>query len=237
MESLVLIVDDVEMIRETARHFLRHTNVEVVTARDGIDALNVAGERHPSLIYVDILMPRMSGPDFCRAVRNQKWGRGVPLILMLNPEDHDQLADAESAGPDAIIAKPLDRREFLEAGRRLFPVIDRREPRIPCETIFSYEGEGFRGRAHSLDISVGGAYLVCGEHIPRETVLTLTFSLPDNDALTFTTAGRVAWVNHRDASDAANPHLPAGFGVEFQEIPESVKYYLRKYVDGMRERG
>lgn len=235
MEYLVMIVDDTGMIRETARTFLRHTEVDVVTARDGIEAMNLAAVRHPSLIYVDMLMPRMSGPDFCRAVRSRQWGREIPLILMLSPQDQDQRADAEAANPDAIVAKPLDRREFLETGRRFLPVIDRREPRVPCDTLFAFEGEGFRGEAHSLDLSVGGAYLITPVKVPRETILTLTFSLPGNDSLSFTTMGRVAWVNHRDTPGLANPHLPAGFGVEFQEIPETVKYSLRKYVESRRQ--
>lgn len=232
VEQYVLIVDDLGMIRESARHFLRHTPVAVMTAVDGEEALRMVRERKPALIFADILTPRMTGVQLCSTLKGDGDLKKIPVILMLNTDDPQQVDAASRAGADALIPKPLDRREFLDTGRTFFPRIDRREPRIPASIPFTYEGDGYLGSATSLDISVGGTYLLSVEPVPRETILSLTFVLPLHDGVTLSTTGRVAWVNDRRGGELANPHLPAGFGVEFVGSPEPVKYYLRKFVEG-----
>lgn len=234
MEPYVLIVDDLGMVRETARHFLRYTPMEVMTAADGVDALRQVRERKPSLVVADILMPRMNGLQLCAALKEDRELGGVPVLLMLNPDDPDQLEAASLVKADALIAKPLDRREFLEKGRKFLPSIDRREPRVPCAMPVSYEGEGFSGTATSLDISVGGVYLITPDPVPRETVLSLSFTLPPGEGRRFSTSGRVAWVNHPAGGEQVNPHLPAGFGVEFVGCSDVVKFYLRRFVESQR---
>lgn len=229
MYPVVLIVDDFGICRETARSFLRYSMVEVLTARDGAEGFRIATERFPSLIYADMLMPHAGGVELAERLREEPWGDRCPVILMINPDDPSQLEEAERSRAGGFISKPLERREFLAKGRELFPRIDRREPRVPCETIVTYGGEGFVGEASSLDLSVGGMYLVTPDRLPVETSVTLTFTLPGDDLSTLVVDGRVAWANHAGTGRFV-PHLPDGFGVEFRGMPETIRAHLQKFV-------
>jgi two-component system response regulator MtrA len=127
----VLVVDDDPDIRELITWKLGQAGYTTLVAADGEAALAAvaAGDsdgRTPDLILVDWMMPKMSGIDVCRALRQNPITARIPVILLTA---NAQEADVElgfSAGVDDYIAKPFSPREMLS---RIEAVLARSEAR------------------------------------------------------------------------------------------------------------
>lgn len=119
---LVLLVEDDDALRLTTRLVLERQGFDVVTAGDGVEALEVMGDVEPDVALVDVMMPRMDGITFVRRARER---RELPII-MLTARDlpHDQLIGFD-AGADDYVVKPFD-GEVLAA--RLRAVLRRAAP-------------------------------------------------------------------------------------------------------------
>ena len=117
------------------------------------------------------------------------------------------------AGCDDYLTKPIDRRIFLDKGRRYLPDIDRREARVPCRAQVAFSGVDAQAKGLSADLSVGGIFIASEQHLPDNTPVSISFTLPDSNARTIQAQGRVAWRNGPDGQQRL--HLPNGFGVEF----------------------
>ena len=134
------------------------------------------------------------------------------------------------AGCDGYITKPIDRRLFLEMGRRYIPDIDRREPRYSSElpVICSKGAEVVSGV--TADMSIGGLYLAADQTMVQDARVEISFTLPGTPRRIRAIA-RVAWLNHPDGR--VKPRLPAGFGVEFVEInPEDLEV-VKQFLETM----
>ena len=70
MKKTILLVDDNDMFLEIEKEFLQYTNTEVITACDGIEALNIVKAMRPDLIFMDLEMPKMDGASCCRAIKD-----------------------------------------------------------------------------------------------------------------------------------------------------------------------
>lgn len=119
----VLVVEDEEAIRETIADALRDEGYEVECARDGLAALAVLEARLPQcphVILLDLMMPRMNGWAFVRALRELPDLRAlasVPVVLLSAARDLDQ--EARQLGVDGHIAKPFDLGVVLDTVGRL----------------------------------------------------------------------------------------------------------------------
>jgi CheY-like chemotaxis protein len=119
MESLpavILIVDDDPSIRDLFEMLLGDEGYGVLTAADGIQALDVARQEHPDVILVDDTMPRLDGPGFCRAYRDA--GGLAPLVLVSASHQDTVAATALACGAAAYIAKPFDVNAAVETVAR-----------------------------------------------------------------------------------------------------------------------
>ena len=228
--STVLLVDDVKLLLELEKSFLRYTPVEILMAVNGEEALAVARQQTPDLIYLDLHMPTMDGAACCRALKADAALRQIPVIMVTNAGQSEDDALCREAGCDDIITKPLDRREFLAKGRRLLPQVDRREPRTECEVPISYLKDGLPGVGKCIDISAGGMYMATETRIAEETLLALSFALPGAETRPIMARGRVAWSNVNGSGICRKPHLPSGVGIEFLDIAESIRESIRLFV-------
>ncbi len=112
MNHLVLVVDDDEDVAETIERALRRGGYEVLVASRGADALQLARQRRPEIIVLDIMMPGMSGIEVCRHVRaNPQLARIPILFLTAKGEIADKIEGFES-GADDYLTKPFDQREL-----------------------------------------------------------------------------------------------------------------------------
>lgn len=79
---LILVVDDEDPLLGLFRLVLEENGYDVVTARDGHDALAVAEEAQPALIISDVMMPNLDGNGLCQRLRDHPKTRHIPVILM-----------------------------------------------------------------------------------------------------------------------------------------------------------
>ena len=100
----ILVVDDEPLIRDVVVDLLRDEGYTVVTADDGLAALELVQREAPGLVLMDVMMPRMDGRAACRAMRDHGHGVALPIVLMsamTEPADLDP-------GITAFVRKPID---------------------------------------------------------------------------------------------------------------------------------
>lgn len=104
-----LIVDDDARLRRLLVDFLEQSNWQTYEAADGIDALEAARLHHPSIIILDLMMPRLDGMETCRRLRQVSQ---VPIIMLTARDDEvDKLLGLE-LGADDYLVKPFSMREL-----------------------------------------------------------------------------------------------------------------------------
>ena len=109
-QKTILIVDYEQPIREILVYNLKKEGYNTIEASDGITALNIALEKYPDLILLDIMLPKMDGLSVCKRIKNSY---NVP-ILMLTAKDSeiDKILGLE-LGADDYITKPFSVRELI----------------------------------------------------------------------------------------------------------------------------
>lgn len=108
--SRILVVDDETQITRVLKTTLQSQGYEIKTASDGESALNLAMDWIPDLIITDLSMPRMTGIELCRAVRERSQ---VPIIVLSVREEEKNKIDALDAGADDYVTKPFSVNELL----------------------------------------------------------------------------------------------------------------------------
>lgn len=108
MSKTILVVDDDKLIREGLSALLKNAGQTVLEATDGKEGLATALEQHPDLIVTDVRMPNMTGLEMIDAVRADKWGSSVPVVVLTNDETSDSVNHALQAGVTVYLAKNLD---------------------------------------------------------------------------------------------------------------------------------
>jgi len=101
-----LVVDDSVSVRRTMELFARDLGYDVDSAADGVDALERVARRVPSLVLVDLEMPRMNGVELVRALRERPATREVPVIMITSRSSAKHRQLALDAGVDVFLTKP-----------------------------------------------------------------------------------------------------------------------------------
>lgn len=110
MDRKILVVDDEKPIVDILKYNLEKEGFEVLTADNGVSALECALKQNPDLILLDIMLPKMDGFDVCRKVREKL---NVPIIMITaRDEEVDKVLGLE-LGADDYITKPFSVRELI----------------------------------------------------------------------------------------------------------------------------
>ncbi len=112
MGSMVLIVDDEYIGRETLQSVLEGEGYDLEMAENGLQAIEKAKELLPDVILLDVMMPGMTGFEVCRHIRNDPQIAEIPIIILTALDDRESLLNALKAGADDFISKPFDRYEL-----------------------------------------------------------------------------------------------------------------------------
>ena len=121
-KPLVLIVDDEMRMRRVLADYLRAKDYDTAEAADGEEALAVFFERHPDLVLLDVMMPKMDGREVLRTIR--KTHETPVIMLTARSEEEDELQGFE-LGADEYVAKPFSLK-ILSA--RIEAVLRRKAP-------------------------------------------------------------------------------------------------------------
>jgi DNA-binding response OmpR family regulator len=108
--SKILVVEDDLTLLETLEYNLAAEGYEVITAADGLAALEVAREAQPDVIVLDVMLPRLDGLEVCRILRRET---SVPILMLTARADEvDRIVGLE-VGADDYLTKPFSMRELL----------------------------------------------------------------------------------------------------------------------------
>jgi CheY-like chemotaxis protein len=112
--SSILLADDNPHAQRMGSQILSQEGHTVVTVSDGDEAMRYLEENLPDLVMVDTRMPGPSGFEICKHVKSQpKFGR-VKVVLLAGPLEPFDTAEAENAGPDGVLHKPLDAYTLID---------------------------------------------------------------------------------------------------------------------------
>jgi DNA-binding response OmpR family regulator len=219
MSSKVLVVEDDTTLLETLEYNLRRQGYEVYTATDGAMALDLARQKQPDMLILDIMLPVIDGIEVCRLLRQEM----IVPILMLTARDEevDKVVGLE-VGADDYMTKPFSMRELMARVKALL-----RRVRLTKEEVTEEKRlEGEQLKFSDLSINPVRREVICrGEPLrlnPREyelliflarhrgTVLSRDLILErvwgwEYDGGSRTVDVHVHWLREKIESDSANP--------------------------------
>jgi uncharacterized protein (TIGR02266 family) len=224
----ILLVDDVNLFLELEKSFLRREEFEIVTARNGREALAVTRDKRPDLVLMDLHMPEMNGDECCRRIKGDAQLQAIPVVIITQGGREDELELCRKAGCDAILLKPITRHDLLSTVKRLLNIQDRATPRCNARLRVQYGAPPQELlQNYSVNLSTGGMFLETWQVLPLDTPITLEFSLGDDR--TIRCQARVAWVNAPDL--ILKPQLPVGMGLQFIDIPLDQLHAIREFIE------
>jgi len=109
-KTTILVADDEPKILMFVRANLEARGYDVQTARDGVEAVEMAGQAAPDVVVLDVNMPRMDGIEACRRIR--EWGN-MPIIMLSVRGDEKDKVRALDEGADDYVTKPFGLEELL----------------------------------------------------------------------------------------------------------------------------
>ena len=112
MKKTVLVVEDNERNRKLLRTILRHRGFEVVECDDGEPALELAARHAPSLILMDIELPKVSGIEALRRLRADARTAAIPVVAVTASVTSSERERVVAAGFSGYISKPIDVEAF-----------------------------------------------------------------------------------------------------------------------------
>jgi DNA-binding response OmpR family regulator len=106
-KKTILIVEDEEAILSLLSDKLTQNGFEIIQATNGLEGLNFALQKHPDLILVDILMPKIDGMTMLQKLRTDSWGQTIPVIILtnVNPDNNQTLEDINKTHPAYYFVK------------------------------------------------------------------------------------------------------------------------------------
>jgi two-component system alkaline phosphatase synthesis response regulator PhoP len=121
-QSTVLIVDDNPQNVELLQAFLESLPVKIVTAADGVEALEKVAAHKPDLILLDIMMPRMSGFQVCKRVKGDAKTKDIQVLMVTALNELGDIEQATECGTDDFVSKPVNKFELLTRVKSLLRV-------------------------------------------------------------------------------------------------------------------
>ena len=118
-KSKVLIADDNPQILELLEAYLEPLGVQVVLATDGKAACDAVERERPDLILLDIMMPKRSGFEVCRTLKDDPRYRDIPIIMVTALNEAGDIERARECGGDDFLCKPVNKAQLLERVQNL----------------------------------------------------------------------------------------------------------------------
>jgi PAS domain S-box-containing protein len=120
----ILVVDDNRDSAESLAMVLTIMGNETHMAHDGVAAVEAIEKHRPEVVLLDIGLPKLSGHDVCRRVREQSWGKDIVIIALTGWGQEEDRRKSREAGFDGHLVKPVDHAALLELLSSLVPAPD-----------------------------------------------------------------------------------------------------------------
>ncbi|HEX7678631.1 MAG TPA: response regulator [Thermoanaerobaculia bacterium] len=115
----ILLVDDSNTILMMEQMILTKGQYELITAKDGEEAIAKAATERPDLILMDVLMPKMGGFEACRRIRESDGTRNTPIIMVTTRGEAESVETGFDSGCNDYVTKPINGAELLSKLRNL----------------------------------------------------------------------------------------------------------------------
>ncbi len=136
--SLILIVDDDRKLLDMLRRTLAYEGYEVLTATNGREALDQVQERHPDVIVLDWLIPKLQGVEVARRLRAA--GDQIPILMLTAKDTIEDRVEGLDSGADDYLVKPFAPAELLARLRVILRRLDgANHERLLCYTDLSLD--------------------------------------------------------------------------------------------------
>lgn len=110
----IMVVDDSITVRKVTSRLLQRHGYQVLTAKDGVDALNVLHDQIPDLMLLDIEMPRMDGFELASTIRHDERLKHIPIIMITSRTGDKHRSRAEEIGVNRYMGKPYNEIDLLQ---------------------------------------------------------------------------------------------------------------------------
>ncbi len=231
-EKTILLVDDTKLFLQLEKTFLQRSGINILTASNGSEALDLARKHSPDVVFLDLNMPIMDGDECCRAMKNDPDFKGIAIVMVTTdgrPQDQERCRDA---GCDEILLKPINRTEFVATAQKMLQV-PVREERYKATIQIQY-GQKADKILHdfSIDISSGGLFIKTDSPLEVDEMLQIGFVLP-NPVREVNCSAQVVWVNsHLNPKKSA---LPTGVGIRFIDLSLDDLHVIRNYIESLQQ--
>ena len=108
----ILVADDNQQNRELLEAYLLDDGHEILMAADGREAIDMARAKHPDLILLDIMMPKLSGYEVCSQLKNDAATKQIPILMITALKEMGDIEKALAAGADDFLTKPVHRLDL-----------------------------------------------------------------------------------------------------------------------------
>jgi CheY-like chemotaxis protein len=105
MKKTLLFIEDESVVHKTLTDVLGGDKYEIVSALDGEIGLRLAKEKHPDLILLDLIMPKMNGFEVLQALKADEDTKGIPVIVLTNLEQMEDIQKAIDLGATTYLVK------------------------------------------------------------------------------------------------------------------------------------
>jgi CheY-like chemotaxis protein len=109
----VLVVDDNLQNLELLQVYLEDVDCRTIPAHNGIEALEIVRKEPPDLILLDVMMPKMSGFEVCRRIKNDPKTSDIPVIMVTALNEFRDIERGIDSGTDDFLSKPVNKLELL----------------------------------------------------------------------------------------------------------------------------
>lgn len=176
MSLKVLIVDDLKSFLDFEASFLRRAECRVFTAPNGLEALRIAKNEMPDIIFLDLEMPVMNGIECCRFIKSDMLLKDTPVIIVTASSREE---DCYKAGCSSYLRKPIDEDIFFSEIKKFVPIKERSDPRIDVSIPVNINFKGTLTPGLTENLSRFGILLLTREPFTVGSTIGLEFSLPE----------------------------------------------------------
>ena len=112
-QPVILVVDDNQQNRELLQAYLEDVDCLTIPANDGLEALDIIKKDPPDLVLLDVMMPKMSGFEVCKRIKNDPKTTDIPVIMVTALSEFGDIERGIDSGTDDFLSKPVNKLELL----------------------------------------------------------------------------------------------------------------------------
>lgn len=148
----VLIADDEPDILEILKYNLVGEGYEVITAKDGDEALEKARRSEPDLVVLDVMMPKKTGVEVCQILRAQPMFKDTLIIFLTAVNDEGSQIRGLETGADDYVSKPISPKVFISRVNALFRRLNKKEVKVLDIGNLRIDPERFMAQVDNKDV-------------------------------------------------------------------------------------